>query len=194
MQWGGWPYDDGDLLKEFVFTPNTDGTVAWTEINSLTTGSLLQNVPLPAVFGAAFVASNKSFYSLCGIAAEETAPPDTAIQGLMEYDYATDTWSNKSSANIGSNGFLVGAQASYTPGSDQGGFGQAGYLVIIGGSNPEAQIFDPQSPSLVDMSNITLYDLEGQAFYHQTATGTIPPPRQFFCSVAATSIQATFEM
>ena len=192
VQWGGWPYDDGDISKEFVFTPNAGGTVAWSEVSPRATSS--GNVPSPAVFGAAFVASNDSFYSLGGVTAEVAAPPDIAVQGLVDYNYRTDTWTNTSSANATTNGFLVGAQASYTPGSNQGGFGQAGYLVFIGGNDPETQLFDPQSPSLVDMSNITLYDVAGQAWYHQTATGTIPPPRQYFCSVAATSIQATFEM
>ena len=194
IQWGGWPYANGDLSYEFSFPANTHGEVAWSKAETPITNSLDQNSPSPAVFGAAFVASNTSFYSLGGVVAEELAPPDTAVQGLVQYEFASGKWTNTSSLSATSNGYLVGAQAAYTPGSDQGGFGQAGFLVIIGGSDPETQLFDPEYPSLVDMSNITLYDLATQTWYHQTATGTIPPPRQFFCSVAGTSIQDTFEM
>ena len=153
VQWGGWPYDNGDTSIEFSFVPNTHGAVNWTESKAPITNSLDQNTPSPAVFGAAFVASNTSFYSLGGVVAEASAPPDTAIQGLVQYEYATDKWTNTSSLNATSNGYLVGAQASYVPGSDQGGFGQAGYLVIVGGSDPGSQLFDPQYPTLVDMSN-----------------------------------------
>lgn len=192
IQWAGWPYDDGDVSKAFVFTPNGTGLVAWSESSAPSTNN--QTGTSPAVFASAFVASNTTFYSLGGVVAEEFSPPNVAIQGLIEFDYANNKWTNRSSLNATSNGFLVGAQASYTPGSDQGGFGQAGYLVIVGGSVPSTQLFDPQYPSLVDMSNITLYDIAADSWYHQTATGTIPAARQFFCSVAATSIQATFEM
>lgn len=133
-------------------------------------------------------------YSLGGVVAEEYAPPDVAVQGLLEYNFVGSNWTNTSSSNATANGYLVGAQAAYAPGSDQGGFGQAGYIFLVGGNDPASQSFDPQSPSLVDISNITLYDIGAQAWYQQPTTGTIPPPRQFFCSVAATSVQATFEM
>lgn len=194
IQWGGWPYANNDMSNEFSFIPNTDGIVNWSESNPPVTNSLDSNAPSPAVFGAAFVASNTSFFSLGGVVAEASAPPDTAVQGLIEYEYATGEWKNTSSLNATSNGYLVGAQASYTPGSGQGGFGEAGFLVIVGGNDPDTQLFDPEYPKLVDMSNITLFDIATQTWYHQTATGTVPPPRQYFCSVAATSIQATFEM
>ncbi|KAK5465541.1 hypothetical protein LTS15_002104, partial [Exophiala xenobiotica] len=192
IQWGGWPYDNGDQSYEFVFTPNQNGTVNW--IQSATPVTNTQNQSSPAIFGSAFVASSTSFYSLGGVVAEEYAPPDVAVQGLLEYNFVGSNWTNTSSSNATANGYLVGAQAAYTPGSDQGGFGQAGYIFLVGGNDPASQSFDPQSPSLVDMSNITLYDIGAQAWYQQPTTGTIPPPRQFFCSVAATSIQATFEI
>ncbi|OAL18112.1 hypothetical protein AYO22_10977 [Fonsecaea multimorphosa] len=192
VQWGGWPYNNGDQSYEFVFTPNANGTVNWIQSTTPVTNS--QNQTSPAVFGSAFVSSNLALYSLGGVMAEPSAPPDLAVPGLLEYNFAGNNWTNTSSLNASTNGYLVGAQAAYTPGTDEGGFGSAGYLVFIGGSDPATQYLDPQSPSLVDMSNITLYDLGGQTWYHQTTTGTIPPPRQFFCSVSATSIQATFEI
>jgi hypothetical protein len=194
VQWGGWPYDDGDISKQFVFTPNNDGTVDWAEAETPSTNNDGNGTKSPAVFGAASVASNTSFYSLGGIVADLSSPPDTAVPGFVEFEFATGAWTNASSSAVTSNGYLVGAQMSYTPGSDQGGFGESGYLIVVGGNNPTTQAFDPESPQLVDMAKISLYDIGARAWYHQSTTGTIPPPRQFFCSVAATSIQATFEM
>jgi hypothetical protein len=143
----------------------------------------------PALFGAAFVASNSSFYCLGGSIAEASANPYVAVQGLVEYDFASNQWTNNSSLSATSSGYLVGGEAAFTP-----DFGKAGFLVFIGGSDPDTQVFDPDGVPLIDMSKVTLYDVVEKAWYHQTTTGTIPPPRQYFCSVGGTSAQDTFEM
>lgn len=187
IQWGGWPYDNGDLSYSFSFTPNNHGTVAWSKDDTPITNEVDQSSP--AVFGAAFIASNSSFYSLGGSIAEPSASPLIAVQGLTEYEFASDKWTNTSSLSATASGYLVGGQAAFTP-----DFGQAGFLVFLGGSDPDTQEFDPDGAPLVDMSNITLYDLEQKTWYHQTTTGTVPPPRQYFCSVGGRSVQDTFEM
>jgi hypothetical protein len=187
IQWGGWPYDNGDLSYSFSFTPNNHGTVTWSKDDTPITNEVDQSSP--AVFGAAFVASNSSFYSLSGSIAEPSASPLIAVQGLTEYEFASDKWTNTSSLSATASGYLVGGQAAFTP-----DFGQAGFLVFLGGSDPDTQEYDPDGAPLVDMSNITLYDLEQKTWYHQTTTGTVPPPRQYFCSVGGRSVQDTFEM
>jgi hypothetical protein len=187
IQWGGWPYANGDLSYSFSFTPNEHGTVAWYKEDTPITNQVDQTSP--AIFGAAFVASNSSFYCLSGNIAAPSASPYVAVQGLIEYEFASGKWTNTSSLPATTNGYLVGGQAAFTP-----DFGQAGFLVFIGGSDSDTQTFDPDGAPLVDMSKITLYDLGQKTWYHQTATGTIPPPRQFFCSVGGTSAQDTFEM
>jgi hypothetical protein len=171
----------------FSFTPNNHGTVTWSKDDTPITNDVDQTSP--AIFGGAFVASNSSFYCLGGNIAEPSASPYTAVQGLIEYEFASDKWTNTSSLSVTPSGFLVGGQAAFIP-----NFGQAGFLVFIGGSDPNTQVFDLDGAPLIDMSNIILYDLKQKTWYHQTATGTIPPPRQFFCSVGGTSVQDTFEM
>jgi hypothetical protein len=161
--------------------------VAWYKNDTPITNDVDQTSP--AVFGAAFIASTSSFYCLGGNLAEASANSDIAIQRLVEYDFASNKWTNTSSLSATSSGYLVGGEAAFTP-----DFGQAGFLVFIGGSDPDNQMFDPDAPALVDTSKITLYDVEEKAWYQQTATGTIPPPQQFFCSVGGTSVQDTFEM
>jgi energy-converting hydrogenase Eha subunit B len=94
--------------------------------------------------------------------ADPSAPPDLAIPGLFEYNFTGNNCANKPSSNATTNGHLVGAQAAYIPGTDDGGFGSAGFLIFLGGSYPANPSFDPQSPSLVDMSNISLYEISGQ--------------------------------
>jgi hypothetical protein len=187
IQWGGWPYDNGDLSYSFSFKPNDHGTVAWYKDDTPITNEVDRTSP--AIFGAAFVASNSSFYSLGGNIAEPSGNPYIAVPGLIEYEFASGKWTNTSSLSATASGYLVGGQAAFAP-----DFGQAGFLVFLGGSDPDTQAFDPDGAPLVDMSNITLYDVEQKTWYHQTTTGTIPPPRQFFCSVGGASVQDTFEM
>ena len=187
IQWGGWPYDNGNLSYSFSFTPNSHGTVNWYKDDTPITNEVDQTSP--AIFGAAFVASNSSFYCLGGNVAELSDNLYIAVQGLVEYEFASDKWTNTSSLSATTSGYLVGGQAAFTP-----DFGQAGFLVFLGGSDPDTQAFDLDGAPLVDMSNITLYDLEQKTWYHQTTTGTIPPPRKYFCSVGGTSVQDTFEM
>jgi hypothetical protein len=187
IQWGGWPYSNGDLSYLFSFTPNSGGTVTWHKNETPITNDVDQTSP--ALFGAAFVASNSSFYCLGGSIAEASANPYVAVQGLVEYDFASNQWTNSSSLSATSSGYLVGGEAAFTP-----DFGKAGFLVFIGGSDPDTQVFDPDGVPLIDMSKVTLYDVVEKAWYHQTTTGTIPPPRQYFCSVGGTSAQDTFEM
>ena len=187
VQWGGWPYDNGDLSYVFSFTLNDKGTVNWVKDTTPITNQVDQTSP--AIFGSAFTASNSTFYSLGGVVAEASSDPYTGIQGLIEYDFASNKWTNTSSIGATASGYLLGAEAEFTS-----AFGEAGFLVFIGGSDPSTQEFDPDSAPLRDMANITLYDIANKTWYHQIATGSIPPPRKFFCSVGVNSIQDTFEV
>ena len=75
-------------------------------------------------------------------------------------------------------------------------FGKAGLLAFLGGESPTNQTFQYEvGTDIVDMSNITIYDVENDAWYYQTATGSVPPPRSEFCVVGSASADnSTYEM
>jgi hypothetical protein len=116
-----------------------------------------------------------------------------AYEGFVQQVFAGDTWSNQSLTTAYQNGFIEAALAIVAPNC-----GQAGVLVVIGGFSPQYQSeADPSATSaaMVDMSLITMLDINSNIWYHQKATGTIPPPRGAFCMVGSTSQDnASFEM
>jgi hypothetical protein len=174
-----------DELELWHFSYLSNGTVTWVEDTLPTQSGLQKGAAAP--FGAATTSTETTFYSLGGGNATE----GYAIQGLVEYNFASDTWSNESSNGATQSGFIVFAEAAYAS-----YFGPAGFLVFVGGEIPSNQTWVYESGlELANMSNIILYDIVSGAWYNQQATGDIPPPRSEFCSVtAASSNGATFEL
>jgi hypothetical protein len=185
-EWGGGPYGSNDTSFLWTFTPITNGSVSWTQSPAPAGTGLVLN---RSISSAASTASDTTFYSLGGNLAEPFVSPYVAVQGLVEHDFAANTWLNLSSKPATQSGFLVSGGASYTI-----GFGEAGFLIFLGGVIPSTQIFDFNGTQQADMSLITLYDIHSGKWYHQTATGTIPPPRQLFCLVGSSSVEGSFEM
>jgi hypothetical protein len=186
-KWGGWPYNGNDTSVLSTFTPTVYGTVNWTQAPDPAGNGLVQSNP--SIFSAAFVTSDTNFYSLGGSLGEPSFTPFTAVQGLVDYNFVTNTWTNESSTSATQSGLLVSGGAAYAS-----GFGKAGFLIFLGGLVPSTQVFEPSGAQLADMSVIILYDISSGKWYHQTATGTIPPPRQFFCLVGSSSTEGSFEM
>ena len=187
-EWGGGPYGNNDTSFLWTFTPINNGSVSWTLSPAPAVNGLVLN---RSIFTAASAASDTTFYSLGGVTnlGETFVTPDVAVQGLVEHDFAANTWLNLSSKPATQSGFLVSGGASYTI-----GFGEAGFLIFLGGAIPSTQIYDFDGTQQADMSLITLYDIHSGKWYHQTATGTIPPPRQFFCLVGSSSVEGSYEM
>jgi hypothetical protein len=193
--WGGWPYNYSYSSNLWSFTPWSNKSVEWEiapspAINGLGEGAI-------APFGGAFVASNRAFYSLGGVnasnaygSAPEQEDDSLAVQGLVEYDFASGSWNNDSTTDATQSGYTIQASAALAP-----NFGKAGFLVFIGGAIPNTQTFIFEgNAQLASMSVITLYDLESKTWYHQSATGDTPPGRVEFCSVGAASREDSFEM
>lgn len=186
-QWGGWPLLNTTPAQLWAFQPSSNGRVNWIEETTPITNSVGDSSP--ALAGAAMVATDTAFYSLGGNLPQTYFDPYIAVQGFLKFDYKPNTWQNLSSSAATSTGFYVGGEAAYAR-----GFGNSGFLVFIGGIVPDTQVFSVDGTHLADMSVITLYDIENDKWYHQKATGDIPPPRQFFCSAGVTSRENSFEM
>jgi hypothetical protein len=192
-EWGGWSYPGNFTSLFWSFTPNSSGIVDWIpapdpSVNGLGPGS-------PDVFYPAFIASDTNFYALGGTMARSNDIPYIALPGFVEYNFKYGSWSNTSSTPATLSGYMFEGGAAYAS-----GFGKAGFLIFLGGVVPDTQIFgvvpntQVYSISTVNMSTITLYDIDTRRWYHQITTGNIPPGRLQFCSVGSTSTEGSFEM
>jgi hypothetical protein len=193
--WGGWPYNTSYSSGLWFSTPWSNGTVEWEMAPLSAANGLGEGATAP--FDGAFVASDRAFYNLGGVFSPNSSgyfpgPGGiyTAVQGLIEYDFASGIWRNDSTTDATQSGYSIQANAARAP-----NFGKAGFLIFVGGDIPNNQTYAfDQSTQLASMSVITLYDLESKTWYHQNATGDIPPERIEFCSVGAVSLENSFEM
>jgi hypothetical protein len=194
--YGGMPYA---TMQPAVwgFSPNTQGTVAWSEsysagIGKTATGSTTFNGFTETV-GASYAYSPTTYYALGGYTNSLTDPAlsqqlgNVAATGMVTY--SGGSWSNVSSAGY-YEGFAAHGEAVYVP-----IFGQAGILVFLGGDAPTGETFT-QGASRAAMSDVTIYDIQSGKFYLQRATGTeLPMGRIQFCATGVASARNTsYEM
>ena len=186
-QWGGWPLSNTTPAQIWTFQAGSDGRVNWEPQPAPTTND---GDPIsPALAGAAYVETDTAFYSLGGNLPETYSDPYIAEEGFLKFDFGANSWINSSCPCGPLSEFFVGGEGAYAR-----NYGNSGFLVFIGGISPDTQVFHVDGTNLVDMSDIILYDIANSKWYHQQATGDIPPPRQFFCSVGVTSLEDSFEM
>jgi len=180
---GGWAYD-GNPYSLWSFQPDGEGGVLWNVAQDTSDAEQYISTAF-----SAFTASNANFYSLGGVVSTDIWAP---VEGLLTYDFGTSRWSNSSSAGAAQSAYSVQAEAVFIP-----NFGNMGLLAFLGGDSPppnKAYGYE-EGAALVDMSNITIYDPDSETWYHQTATGSIPPPRSEFCAVgSAPTDDSTYEM
>lgn len=191
MERGGWPYEADASLFLWAFTPDGKGGADWTLDQSSPAAQQLS-----ATFGSAFTTSPTGFYSLGGAlpgVVNDTSDPFgfEALEGLVAYTFASSGWQNTSSVGSSQAGYSVQGQAISMP-----DYGKTGLLAFLGGDTPpNGTYFYEEGAALVDMSNITIYDIASDTWYYQTATGSIPPPRSEFCAVgSAPADNSSYEM
>lgn len=193
-EWGGWPYDDNHDSWLWSFQPDGKGGSAWTQ--NPAPASSGQTLTAPA--GASWVSTSTALYSLGGALVPDPndhttnyPTPVTAIQGLVSQNFSSNSWNNQSSLGYSESGYSVYGDASFVP-----NFGQSGLLVFLGGSTPSNQTYWHQKGiELADFAMIPVLDIRSGAWYHQTATGDIPPGRSEFCQVGVpASDNSSYEM
>ena len=192
--WGGWLENSTYQSSLLSMTQFGNGTVSWEVAPSPDENGLGTSATAP--FGCASVSSDTTFYCLGGASvANAVIRPNSQstllpVQGLVQYNFANRTWSNISTPGTASASYIVEAGAAFAS-----NFGNSGFLVFIGGSEPADQTFIfGGNVQLASMAVITLFDIESSTWYTQEATGEIPPGRVAFCSVAAASQNHSFEM
>ena len=178
---GGWSYG-GSNYELWSFTPDNRGDTNWRP----DAGSSEAQQYNPT-FGSSFAASSNAFYSLSG----EESDQSNAIPGFLEYNFGTSSWSNTSSIGSYASQYTVQGQAVSVP-----NFGDEGVLLFVGGDSPPNSTYQYEAGvALVNMGNITIYDVQSTTWYYQEATGDIPPPRSEFCSSGAVAADnSSYEM
>ena len=184
----GWAYQSTESYALWSFPPDGQGSASWR------ISGTSNNQQYTPTFASAFASSGSSFYSLGGVSVtvlNGSGMVNTTISGLATFDTGTSAWSTQSSAGASQSGNSVFAEAVFIP-----NFGEQGLIAFLGGESPSKTTYEYEmGAALVEMSNITIYDPKTQSWYHQTATGDIPPPRAEFCAVGnSPSDNATFEI
>lgn len=195
-RYGGWPYDapsgslPEDMPSELWSFPAGTQNSDWVEDTSPTANGLSSTSPGP--FAPAVAFSDSKFYAFGGNIIKLSALPNmTVLSGLVAQDFESGRWDNVTASIPNQSPYRTQAKAAFVP-----NFGDQGFIVTVGGESPETEeSFYEEGKFMTDMSTITLYDIASGAWYTQTATGDIPPPRSEFCAVGATSTDgSTFEM
>ncbi|OAP64681.1 hypothetical protein AYL99_00653 [Fonsecaea erecta] len=179
-RYGGWPYEEADFPSLlWSFTAGTSA-VTWKNETAPSTDGLATTSPGP--FASANAFTNTTYYNFGGNVVS-SLPHMTVLSGLVTRDFVAQSWTNSTAILPNQSKYRTQARMIYTS-----NFGGEGFLVMVGGEAPptEASVYEAGA-SMVDMSTITLYDIETGIWYTQTATGDIPPPRSEFCAVGAPS-------
>ena len=186
-EWGGWPYDDNTDYWLWSFQPDGKGSSAWSQ--NPAPASLGRTLSAP--FGSASASSPTAFYALGGAFVPDFTDVNTAMAGLVSYNFSSNSWSNTSSSDFSDTSYSVLAESSFVP-----TFGMEGLLTFVGGSIPSNQTYLYNlKADLTSMETVAIYDLQSGHWYHQTTTGDIPPVRTKFCSVgAAAPDNSSYEM
>ncbi len=187
-QFGGWPYETADFPSQLWSFTAGSTAVGFQNETSPSTDGLASDSPAP--FASAVTYTNSSFYSFGGNVVN-SLPDVTVLSGLVTRDFAAEDWNNATVSIPDQSKYRTQARAVHVP-----NFGGQGFVAVVGGEAPAtADSTYETGTAMVDMSTITLYDIETGSWYTQTATGDIPPPRAEFCAVGAASSDGQyFEM
>lgn len=104
--------------------------------------------------------------------------PGGAVQGMVQYNMGSQSWTNTSTTALSANGTAVDGHLVFT-----GLFGEKGILIALDGSDGTTG----EAATLNDFSSIKIYDVKSGNWYEQATTGTPPEARITFCAVAAHS-------
>ena len=179
-RFGGWPYQETDFPS--IMWSATAGTnnVVWKNETAPSADGLSTNSPGP--FASANAYTDTTYYNFGGNVVN-SLPDITVLPGLVTRDLSAQDWTNSTVKIPSQSNFRTQARMVQAP-----NFGNQGYLITVGGESPPTESSQYETGSfMVDMATITLYDIESQTWYTQTATGDIPPERSEFCAVGAAS-------
>ncbi|OAP56043.1 hypothetical protein AYL99_10195 [Fonsecaea erecta] len=159
-KYGGWAYNSTDWTADLWSYEPGGLTIYWSQEVAPASDGLSFGANAP--FASAWAVGNSTLYSLGGsIANGNGGDPNTIISGLVQRDSSSQSWSNSTTDVPNSSPYFNQAQAEFAP-----NFGQEGFVVVVGGTNPNVQAFTfEQDTSLRDMADIVLYDVSTKTWF-----------------------------
>ena len=132
--------------------------------------------------GAITPLSNPSFYA-------ETNSTPYMVEGLVTFNEGSLTFKNSSTSSMNPDGTIAEGYLALIE-----SLGSQGVLIMFGGFTDTAgSPSDLENSNLADpafqwpLANISIYDIGNDTWYHQAATGDIPPWRYMGCSVVVSA-------
>ncbi|KAI9820849.1 MAG: hypothetical protein M1832_003482 [Thelocarpon impressellum] len=130
-------------------------------------------------------ASNDSAFYLGGFSDHLTTPETKGLgenqtvplPGLVEYNFQDSSWTNHSATQYSPGGIAAFGEMVF-----MSNYGEKGLYVMFGGASDGLQNYTSNN-TMQGFDVITIYDPAEKKWYHQKATGIVPPPRYQFCAV-----------
>lgn len=127
------------------------------------------------ITGALTANSPTNHYSLGGY----SNSGGEALNGLLSYDFANQTWINQTTAHYHTLG-----RGQYIP-----SFGKEGIILFFGGIWPATSAGAQDTAALSGFDTVLVYDIQSKTLFNPqqttSSTGTPPVNRMKFCSVGA---------
>ncbi|KAI9793855.1 MAG: hypothetical protein M1816_007107 [Peltula sp. TS41687] len=109
--------------------------------------------------------------------------------GMLSYNMSSGVWANNSATDFSTYGTAILGQMQYVP-----NFGEQGLFVVVGGQTANRVSWQDRGSNLLPFRNIYIYDPASASWHNQTASGSIPNPRDRFCSVGVQGENGTYEV
>lgn len=110
------------------------------------------------------------------------------MSGLLTYDFASKTATNTSVSIASTEGSEQFGSILYVP-----NFGKKGILVSVGGFIGAMKAGEDDE-KLVSMDTARIFDIDSNAWFEQSTSGTSPAPRQEYCMAGVASDNQTYEI
>lgn len=175
------------------FNAQDNGEGSWEEVKDMKDKPGFAGLTRPAAALSTY--DGKTGWFLGGYVSEltsnETSKLGSAVPvpGLVSFNSDNSEWQNRSATGYSFFGTAIHGQMEYVP-----SIGDAGILVPMGGQTLPANKLIFEDDLTTTFSNINMFDIAGQRWLNQTATGAIPPVRADFCSVGVAGDDGTYEI
>ncbi|CCC11306.1 unnamed protein product [Sordaria macrospora k-hell] len=170
------------------FKPDGKGGGTWQNLNSTADKTFTEK---PRPFKGKTASGNGVGYFLGGFNRWSTNESDFRegpVSGLLTYDFASKTATNTSVSIASTEGSEQFGSILYVP-----NFGKKGILVSVGGFIGAMKAGEDDE-KLVSMDTARIFDIDSNAWFEQSTSGTSPAPRQEYCMAGVASDNQTYEI
>ncbi|KAK3403159.1 hypothetical protein B0T20DRAFT_18097 [Sordaria brevicollis] len=169
------------------FKPDGTGAGTWENLNSTADKTFTEK---PRPFKGKTASGNGFGYFLGGFTnwGNESDVREGPTSGLLTYDFASRKATNISVSLASTQGSEQFGSMLYVP-----NFGKKGTLVSLGGFQGKLKTNEADE-KLLPFDTARIYDVDSNAWFEQSTSGTPPAPRQEYCMAGVASDNKTYEI